>query len=365
VRWRVPIPGRGLSTPVVARQMVVVTTATEEAQYVLAYHRESGDLLWQRRVHEGSLPDRMHRKNSAATPTVAADEDGIYAVFHNGGRVFLTALDDSGELRWQRDAGPFVCDYRFGYAPSPALFEGKVYVVSEFEEGGFLAAFRAGDGEEVWRVPREIKTSYSSPIVGTVAGRPQLLLSGGEQVTSYDPATGAVLWQAEGCTKATCGTAVWSDAAVFVSGGFPNRETIAVLADGSARVLWRVEDKSYEQSLLYHEGHVYAFNDNGIAVCWDAETGEERWKERLGGPVSASPVLVGDRIYATNEQGVTFVFRADPERFEKLAEMKLGDEGFASLVMVGNQVYLRTAHHAGEDRQEYLYSLAEAGDDES
>lgn len=357
VRWRAEIPGRGLSSPVATGLHVYLTTATEDAQYVLAIRRDNGDLAWRTEVHRGSLPERLHRKNSPATPTVASDGERVYAVFHNGERIHLTALDLAGEVLWQRDTGPFACDYRFGYAPSPALHDGLLYIASEFEEDGYLAAFRSEDGGEVWRVPRRIKTSYSSPVVATVSGREQLIISGGELVSSYDPKTGALLWEAEAGTKATCGTAVWSDSAVFVSGGFPNRETAAVLADGSGRVLWRVEDKSYEQSLLYHDGHVYAFNDNGIAVCWNAETGEERWKERLGGPVSASPVLVGDRIYATNEQGETFVFRADPERFEKLAEMGLGDEGFASLAVVGGRVYLRTAKHVGETRQELLYCL--------
>jgi outer membrane protein assembly factor BamB len=362
VKWRVFIPGRGMSSPIVVGGLVIVTTATEEGQFVLAYDRGDGAIRWKERIHEGGLPEKQHRKNSAATPTPASDGKAIYLVFHNGGRVRLTALDLRGERLWERDAGPFECDYRFGYAPSPTLHEGLVILVSEFAEGGWLAAFRAADGEEVWRTPRAIKTSYSSPIVARVAGREQILLSGGTKVCGYDPRDGRLLWEVEGSCSATCGTLVWSEDTVFASGGFPNKETLAVRLGTRPEVLWRNGDMSYEQSLLHHDGHLYTFNDNGIAICWDAATGEERWKVRLGGPVSSSPILAGGRIYAMNERGITHVFEPDPSGFRKLAENVLGDEGFATPAFVDGEIFLRTATNAGGRREEWLYCLAEGAD---
>jgi len=358
VRWKVPVPGRGLSSPTIVGGLVLLTSATETSRLVLAYDRMTGQKRWQTVVHEGSPPDKIHRKNSAATPTVASDGTHGFAVFHHGGGVLLSALDLGGKLIWQRNTGLYECDYGYGYAPSPTIHGDLVIVSSEFTAGGYLAAFRKSDGSEVWRTDRKVKTSYSSPIVARVGGKEQLLLSGADLVSSYDPATGKPFWQIAGSSKATCGTMVWSEDTVFASGGFPNKETLAVRAGPEPEVLWREADSSYEQSLLYHDGHLYALNDGGIAICWEAETGVEKWKVRLGGPVSASPVLAGGRIYAMNERGNTYVFAPDPEKFTKLAENTLGAEGFATPSFVGDAVYLRTADATAE-RQEWLYCLGE------
>jgi len=361
VKWKAFVPGRGHSSPVVVGDLVVVTTATEDGQFVLAYARSDGSILWKERVHEGGLPDKLHRKNSAATPTPASDGTNFYVVFHNGGRLFLTAMNLRGERLWQRDTGPFECDYNFGYAPSPTLHGDRVIVASEFTEAGYLAAYRTGDGEELWRTDRKIKTSYSSPIVAKVAGREQILLSGATKVSGYDPGDGKLLWEVDGSCSATCGTMVWSHDTVFASGGFPNKETLAVRLGETPEVLWKNNDMSYEQSLLYHDGHLYTLNDGGIAVCWNAETGEEKWKVRLGGPVSSSPILAGGRIYAMNERGITHVFEPNPSQFIKLAESTLGDEGFATPVFVGKEVFIRTATNSGE-RKEWLYCITENGE---
>lgn len=360
VKWKAYIPGRGLSSPVVVGDLVIVTTASEDGQFVLAYARSDGSIRWKERVHETGLPTLMHRKNSAATPTPASDGKNVYVSFQNSDRVFLTAYTLKGERLWQRDAGPYVCDYRYGYAPSPTLHGGKLIVSAEFLAGGFLAAFATEDGRELWRTERRVKTSYSSPIVAEVGGREQILLSGAAKVSAYDPETGKVLWQIGGSSSATCGTMVWSEDTVFASGGFPNQETLAVRISETPTLLWKNNDKSYEQSLLYHDGHLYAFNDGGIALCWDAKTGEEKWKVRLGGPVSASPTFAGGRIYAINERGITHVYEPNPRQFTKLAENTLGDEGFASPVFVGNEVFLRAAKTEGE-RKEWLYCLKEGG----
>lgn len=357
VSWKIAIEGRGHSSPIVSGDLVVLTTATESDQIVLGFDREDGEVRWRKVVHEGGVPTQLHRKNTAATATPSSDGKSFFALFHNRGRLVLTALDREGKTLWEKDTGPFECDYRFGYGPSPTLHNGLLIVVSDFTKGGYIAAFRKSDGSEAWRIERKIKTSYSPPIVAHVAGRDQMLLSGGNKIISLDPATGRLLWEVEGSCLATCGTMIWSEDTVFASGGFPNKETIAVRADGSGEILWKNSDKSYEQSMLYHAGHVYTFNDTGIAVCWDAATGERKWRERLGGPVSSSPILAGGKIYATNERGITFVFSPNPERFEKLAEFRLGDEGFASPVFVGSSVFVRTAEQGSSSRQEFLYHI--------
>ena len=112
--------------------------------------------------------------------------------------------------------------------------------------------------------------------------------------------------------------------------------------------------------MLAHEGYLYAVNDNGIAYCWRANDGMEMWSERLKGPISASPVLVGDLIYATNEVGAFFIYKADPKKFEIVAQNQLGDESFATPTIIGNRIFARVSHldDAG-DRREILYCIGE------
>lgn len=128
-------------------------------------------------------------------------------------------------------------------------------------------------------------------------------------------------------------------------------------ADGSGKVLWTNRVKCYEQSMIVHDGYLYAFSDDGIAYCWDARTGDEQWKHRLQGPESASPLLVGDIIFATNELGTTWVFKASPEKFEQIAQNQLGDSSFASAVAVDGQLFMRAAKGEGAGRKETLYCI--------
>jgi outer membrane protein assembly factor BamB len=132
----------------------------------------------------------------------------------------------------------------------------------------------------------------------------------------------------------------------------------AVLADGSGQVAWETKDRVYVPSLLARDGYLYGVLDAGVAACWKSDTGKEQWKKRLGGDFSASPVLVGDKIYATSEAGEIFVYRADPSKFEQLAVNKLGDQAMASPTICGGRIYMRVAEQLDGQRQDMLYCLA-------
>ena len=360
VLWKANVPGRGHSSPIVVSDLVVLTTADEASaeQSVVAYDRKTGQRKWKTSVHRGGLAKKIHKKNTHASPTIASDGKMIYASFCNSDAVQISAITLKGKKRWTKNTGPFIPKlYQFGYAPSPILY-GKALIVSSDFEDGFLAAFATSNGREIWRTPRRSNhVSYSSPIVGKVAGRDQLFISGRETVSSYNPKNGKLLWSVPATTKATCGTIVWEKDVVFASGGYPKAGTFAIKADGSKKILWNNTQKCYEQSMLVHDGHVYAFNDNGIAICWRASDGEEMWKQRLRGPVSASPTLANGNIYATNERGTTFVFKAVPTGYEEVARNQLGDSSFASPTICGGRIYLRHASGHGKDREETLYCL--------
>jgi outer membrane protein assembly factor BamB len=152
-------------------------------------------------------------------------------------------------------------------------------------------------------------------------------------------------------------TTVTDGQRVYSSGGYPRNHIAAYRADGTGTVDWENGERVYVPSLLYSRGHLYCILDAGIAACFDAATGEEKWKQRLGGNFSASPVMIGDTILATDESGQTHVFRATPEKFEAIVVNRLGDETFASPAVCGGRIYFRVAVTSGERRQEKLVCI--------
>ncbi len=360
VAWKIPVPGRGHSSPTIVGNKIFLTTADERSQIqsVVCFERDSGKQLWQTEVNRGGFPAKIHNKNTHATPTVASDGERLYVSFNNHDAVQVTALDLDGKQLWQQVAGPYMPrQYKYGYGPSPLLYKSLVIIASDFDGDSFLTALNSRSGKVEWKTPRLPKLSWSSPIVAHVAGREQLLISGQEMVASYDPNNGRQMWSCKATTSATCGTMVWDGDLVFASGGYPTAGTFAIRADGSGRIVWQNNQKCYEQSMLAHEGFVYGVTDRGVAYCWKADDGTERWTARLGGPVSASPILAGGNIYLSNERGMTFVFEANPDKFVEVGRNQLGQEAFASPTICDGRVFLRVSQGGGGGRQEMLYCL--------
>ncbi|MCH7917996.1 MAG: PQQ-binding-like beta-propeller repeat protein [Planctomycetes bacterium] len=365
VAWKAAVPGRGHSSPTVVGNRVLLTTAEGDTQRqsVLCYDRATGELLWRRTVNEGGLPRKIHTRNTHASSTISAHGGRLFAAFNHHDAIHVVALDMEGEILWTAEAGSFLPQqYKYGYAASPVLYGGAVIVAGDHDRDAFLAAFDQETGRLLWKTQRPDLLNWASPVVAKVAGRDQLLISGCERVSSYDPKTGQMLWQTAATTMATSGTIVWQDDLVFAAGGFPKPGVFCLRADGSGELLWRNKERIYEQSMLVHDGHLYAITDSGRAFCWQGETGDVQWSERLRGSVSASPVLAGGNIYISNERGMIWVFRATPEKFQLIAQNQLGAEAFATPSICGNEIFLRVADRAGlisRKRQEWLYCIKE------
>jgi outer membrane protein assembly factor BamB len=326
------------------------------AQGILALQRRDGRELWRKVVHpSGSMS--KNAKSSGASGSVACDGQRLFVNFANEGRVVLTALDLQGEILWQQEVAPYQVHQGFG--ASPAIHEHLVYSVADTKGGGAIIAVDRENGRIAWRRDRPSNPNYPSPIVLQVAGRQQLILTGLDQVESLHPSTGETLWKIEGSTTECVTTTVTDGQRVYSSGGYPRNHLAAIEADGSGKITWETNDRVYVPSLLIRDGYLYGTLDAGIAACWEAATGKEMWKERLGGDISSSPVLVGDRIYATNEAAETFVFRANQERFELLGKNSLGDEQFATPTFCRGQILMRVAYREGQERREQLVCIEE------
>ncbi len=340
VVWKASIPGRGHATPIVVGDRVIVATADEKAEkmLLLSYDRKTGQEQWNTLLHEGSFPTK-HPKNSFASSTPACDGEHIFAVSQFDGAIRVSKVSLDGKIVWQKSAGEFTS--KFGYGSSPVIYKSLVIIQGDNTAGGFLTALYRDSGELAWRAPRKSSDSYGTPLISEAGGETQLLLHGQLQVVSYNPDTGEELWRQDG-TANTAGNTMASDGEIlFASGGYPQRNLIAMnAADG--KILWSKDYKVYIPSLLAYDGRLLAVQDDGIARLFDAKSGQEIWKKRLGGGYSASPVKAGDAIYAHAEDGTVHVFRASGDKYESLATNKIADTGFASPVFAGGRLYLRT-----------------------
>jgi outer membrane protein assembly factor BamB len=363
VRWRVALAGRGHGSPTVVGDRVYITTADlqRDVQSVLCLDRDTGNRVWEAVVHEGGLKTngnkKQNKKASLASTTVACDGERLFVNFLNQEAVWTTALSRQGELMWQRKISPYVVHQ--GYGSSPALYENLVIVSADNKGGGMIMALDRKTGQVVWQRPRPEKPNYPSPVILNVAGRDQLVLTGCDLATGLDPLTGEELWEIEGATTECVSSTVTDGKHIFTSGGYPKNHISAVAADGSGKVVWENGARNYVPSMLCHNGYLFATLDAGVATCFRCEDGNEQWKARLGGTFTSSPVLVGDLIYATNEEGETFIFSANPTEFQQVAKNKLGTSVFATPVIVGGRIYTRVAQMEDGNRQEYLYCIGE------
>lgn len=357
--WKVEIPGRGHGSPCIVGHRVFLTTAEDEPQVqsVRCLDRNSGKLLWSTVVHSGNFVSGGNKKSTHASTTPACDGERVYVTFLNHGSVHCSALSLDGDLLWQREVDDFVIHQ--GYGASPTVYGGLVLVSADHKGGGAIAGLNRETGDIVWKQERPATANYTSPIVVNAAGRDQLVYTGCNKVASYDPLSGEPLWEMEGSTTECVTSTVTDGRLVYSTGGYPQNHVQAIVADGSSKVAWEKPVRVYVPSLLMRDGHLFLVTDDGVAACWRAADGEELWKKRIGGTFSASPVLVGDRIYVTDEAGQTTVFRASIGDFEELAVNQLAGEVFATPVIAGGRIYYRAAVGEGDQRQEWLYCLGE------
>lgn len=355
VRWNVAVPGRGHASPCVWGKRIFIATADEErpGQSVVCYNRDDGAIQWQTEVHRGPMIAK-HEKNSHASATPACDGTHVYATFAVAGALWASALDLEGRIVWQTELGPF--DALYGYGSSPALYESLVIAAGDqrgssrldrWRGASYLVALDRGTGKTVWRARRDSGDSYGTPVVGRVAGKPQLLLPGKKRIAAYDPATGRELWTCAWRADRAASTTTFAGDLVFASVQQPESEIICIRADGSGdvtntHVVWRGSKGTSDlPSPLCIEKRLYVMNDAGILTCFETETGKRLWQKRLRGTFTASLVAGGGNIYAANEEGMTYVVKPGPQ-FELVAENLLGDGVLATPALCGRQIFLRT-----------------------
>ncbi len=368
IAWRVAIPGKGHSSPVVWGNKVFLTTCLpeKEQRLLLCLDQRTGKKLWQKVVLNSPL-ETIHPLNSRASGTPATDGQHVFVTFMKAddrkipapnvgtqrlitpGKIIVAAYDLDGEQKWKINVGDFISAH--GFNTCPVLFEDLVIINGDHDGDAYLVALERKTGRERWRIERENKTrSYATPIIREIGGRTQMILSGSLCVASYDPHNGKRHWIVDGPTEQFVASMVYNGEYVFVTAGYPERHILAIRPDGSGNVTgthvaWRTNrGAAYVPSPIFAGPYLLVVADSGIASCFNAKTGKRHWMERLPGGHSPSTVSADGLVYFTSDRGVTTIVRPG-KMFNIIARNELGEQISASPAISQGQIFLRTHQH--------------------
>jgi outer membrane protein assembly factor BamB len=343
VHWKAELPGRGVSSPVIADGRAYVTAASayrERRLHILCFDAASGEKKWERQL-ASTGNTFCHPKTSMAAPTSVTDGRNVYALFATGD---LAAFNRDGDLLWyralQRDY-PEITN-QVGMAASPVLAGETLLLPLENAGDSFALGVDVKTGRNRWKAPRRRDINWVTPLVTRFNGKTAALFQTAGEITAYDPDTGETLWSYKGNNLGSIPSPALVDDLVIVP-GTPS-VALRVSADGHPEVVWKSRKlKPAYASPVVYQGRIYALTDIGVA-CLDAATGQEIWRERLGTGFSASPIIADGKLYIAKEGGATSVLSLG-EKPKILANNDLKETLLATPAIANGALYLRTERH--------------------
>ena len=361
VSWKLAMPGWSGATPIIWNDRVFLNVADGNDLYLWCVDRNKGNLVWKRMLGSGNV---KMRKQNMSSPSPVTDGKSVFVMTGTG---ILKGFDFDGRQLWardiQKDYGAFGLNW--GYASSPLLLDDSLYVQvlhgMKTDDPSYVLRIDKKNGKTQWKVERstaairESPDSYTTPALLRYGKTTEIVITGGDCVTGHDPATGKELWRANGLNpdndpfyRIVASPVIFNE---IIYAPTRVRPLLALRAGGrgdvtSSHLLWSTSNGPDVPTPVTDGKYFYMVNDRGIMWCLDAKTGLEIYgQQRLKpGTYSSSPVLADDKIYVTNEDGLTTVVKAGP-KFEVLAENALNDYCLSSPAISNGQIFIRTAQH--------------------
>ena len=327
IRWKTEIPLPGFNSPVIWKDKIFLTGANENKREVYCIDVNSGMIIWRTAVAKipGSpdQPPKVNRETGFSAPTVTTDGIRVYAIFANGD---IIALDLDGKIVWDKNLG--LPKNHYGHSSSLIMFKDKVIVQYDQTGNASVMALYGKNGEVAWKTPRNVRVSWSSPILVSTGNRMELILAADPYVASYNPDNGIELWKID-CISGEVGPSVaYADGVVYSVNEYS--KLAAVNTGGTHEILW--EDNEYLSDVpspVATGKYLFLVTSYGIAVCYDAKKGSKYWVKEFGNTIYASPVLADGKIYLLNSKGTMYIFKAD-QTFSLIGEPRLGEGSFCT-----------------------------------
>lgn len=357
ITWKVPLPGRGWSSPVVWDGQIWMTAATDDGHslHALCVDPASGHLLHDVDVFKVDKPPHLNAKNSYASPTPVIEPGHVYIHFGTMGTACLAT--DTAKILWtNRD---LQLDHQMGPGSSPIIYHDLLIFNCDGMDVQYVVALDKHTGKIAWKTNRSVKPdaridrrkAFCTPLVVPIHGRDVLISPGAGAVIAYEPSSGQELWKvsyAPGYSNVP--RPVYGHDLIFIGTGYDKAQLWAIKPEGhgdvtATNVAWKFTKQApLNPSPLLWEDQLYIVSDNGVATCLNAVTGETFWTHRLGSDFSASPVWAEERVYFPSESGATTVVQTGHE-YKELAVNHLDGRIMASPAIVGHAIILRTDTH--------------------
>lgn len=375
VSWRVAVPGRGVSTPILLGERLFLSTAVPRPSDDLVQDSFGGSALepqsfelhcldarsgatrWRAVACVATPHEAFHKSyGSYASASPVTDGERVYVSFGSQG---VHAFDLEGTPIWSFDPGvKLAMRNAFGEGLAPVLADGVLVQVADQESGSFVFALDTATGKELWRVPRDEPSAWATPLVTTFDGTLQVVTSGVRRTRSYDVSTGTLLWEGAGAGLNAIPAVLRHAGLVLVMSGYKEAKILALEPGVGAQdggegtgptVRWTsTKGCGYTASPVLHEGLYYTVTDGGLLSCFDAATGEAHYLEQRlprGSTLKASPIAAGESLYLATEAGEVHLLPLGPE-FAVAATNTLADQVFiASPAVTHGALYLRSLTH--------------------
>ena len=338
VIWKVQLSKPGNNSPVIWKDKLYLAGADNQGRMIYCLDRNSGNILWQKEVKDipgspATVPKATEDAGLSA-PTVTTDGTKVYVIYANAD---IAAFTSSGNLVWGRNLG--LPDNHYGYASSPIIWNNKLFIQFDSNKGGRLMALNSQTGETIWDTKRNVKISWSSPILAEIGGKFQLILAADPLVAGYDIETGKELWSLE-CMMGEMGASpAFSDGLVFAANEYAR--LVAIKPGPSASIVWEHDEYLPEvPSPVASDGLLFVATTYGVLVCYDAKTGTKYWEKEFSYGFFSSPVVADGKLYVSDLHGITHILKVS-KTAELIGEPQLGERITATPAFSDGRIYIR------------------------
>jgi outer membrane protein assembly factor BamB len=347
VTWQKDLPGRGLASPIVVGEQVIVTAssgANDDRLHVLSFDAATGAPQWHRQFW-GTGQSAHHPKTSVAAPTPASDGERIFAFYSTND---VVCLDLQGNLLWFRG---LTYDYpnasnTLGMSSSPLVAQGTLVCLLESDAESLATGLDVTNGQTRWKIDRPRKANWTSPVLlKNAEGASQVLLQGSQGVTAVDPTSGEELWRYQDGASTIPSSVVAGNIVYVPSHG------ITAMRPGQSNpsvpeVLWNEGSlRPGTASPIVQGERLYVVNGAGVLSAANRENGKRLWQLRLQGSYSGSPVIAGERLFIVSEKGELQVVALRDNDGEKIATHELGDTVLSTPAVADGALFVRGEHH--------------------